>query len=224
YAPHAAAMTTDMRTLEGAPWEACPRAFLKRQIAACAAAGFSVRGAYECEFSLAVKRPDGGFAPLDESLCFSTVGMTTAAPVMDDIVAALEAQRTPGEQDYPELAPGGRVRPAGREPLLLHRRDDDRGAGDGRHRGRARGAAHSGRAVLPGAGPRPAGAVDRACAGARSRRPPRLLSGDGAGRRPPSRALGLARAQALPRPGRQRRAHPLEPLGHRGPPLAPARP
>src|SRR4030095_405712 len=112
YAPHAAAMTTDMRTLEGAPWEACPRAFLKRQIAACAAGGFR--------------------------------------------------------------------------------------AGDARHRGRARGAAHSGRAVLPGAGPRPAGAVDRACAGARSRRPPGLLSGDGAGRRPPSRALGLARAHAAP--------------------------
>ena len=34
YAPHAAAMTSDMRTLEGAQWEACPRTFLKRQIAA----------------------------------------------------------------------------------------------------------------------------------------------------------------------------------------------
>jgi hypothetical protein len=53
------------------------------------------------------------------------------------------------------------VRAAGREPVLLHRRDDDGGARDGRHRGRARGAAHSGRAVLPGARPRPAGAVDR---------------------------------------------------------------
>ena len=38
YAPRAAAMTSDMCTLDGAPWEACPRAFLKRQIAACAAA------------------------------------------------------------------------------------------------------------------------------------------------------------------------------------------
>src|SRR5918992_847280 len=76
YAPHTAAMTTDMCTLAGAPWEACPRGFLKRQIAACAAAGLSVRAAFECEFTLAVRRPDGGFAPLDESLCFSTVGMT----------------------------------------------------------------------------------------------------------------------------------------------------
>ena len=71
-------MTSDMRTWKGRR-EACPRAFLKRQIA-CGAAGFSVRAAFECEFTLAVKQPDGGFAPLDESLCFSTVGMTTAAP------------------------------------------------------------------------------------------------------------------------------------------------
>jgi glutamine synthetase len=106
YAPHAAAMTSDMRTLEGEPWAACPRAFLKRQIAACAAERFSVRAAFECEFTLAVKQADGGFAPLDESLCFSTVGMTTAAPVMDDIVAALEAQRIPVEQYYPELGHG----------------------------------------------------------------------------------------------------------------------
>jgi glutamine synthetase len=106
YAPHAAAMTSDMRTLDGAPWEACPRAFLERQIAACAAAGFSVRAAFECEFTLAVRRPDGTFAPLDESLCFSTVGMTTAATVMDEIVAALEAQDIQVEQYYPELGHG----------------------------------------------------------------------------------------------------------------------
>ena len=106
YAPHAAAMTSDMCTLDGAPWDACPRAFLKRQIAACAAAGFSVRAAFECEFTLAAKNPDGTFAPLDQSLCFSTVGMTTAAPVMDDIVAALEAQGIEIEQYYPELGHG----------------------------------------------------------------------------------------------------------------------
>ena len=118
YAPHAAAMTSDMRTLEGAPWEACPRAFLKRQIAACGAAGFSVRAAFECEFSLAVKQPGGAFAPLDESLCFSTVGMATAAPVMDDIVAALEAQRIPVEQYYPELGHGQQELSIGHAPAL----------------------------------------------------------------------------------------------------------
>lgn len=106
YAPHAAAMTVDMRTLDGAAWEACPRSFLKRQIAACAAAGFTVRAAFEGEFTLAVKGADGAFAPLDQSVCFSTVGMTTAAAVMDDIVAALEAQGIQVEQYYPELGHG----------------------------------------------------------------------------------------------------------------------
>jgi glutamine synthetase len=106
YAPRTAAMTCDMRTLDGAPWDVCPRAFLKRQVAACAAAGLGVRAAFECEFTLAVKQGDGGFAPLDRSLCFSTTGMTTAAPVMDEIVAALEAQDIPVEQYYPELGHG----------------------------------------------------------------------------------------------------------------------
>ena len=106
YAPRAAAMTADMCTLDGAPWDACPRAFLKRQIAACASAGFSVRAAFECEFTLAVRHPDGTFAPLDETLCFSTTGMAAAATVMDDIVGALDAQGIQVEQYYPELGHG----------------------------------------------------------------------------------------------------------------------
>ncbi|HEX7788782.1 MAG TPA: glutamine synthetase family protein, partial [Methylomirabilota bacterium] len=118
YAAHAAALICDMRTLDGESWEACPRAFLARQIAACAAAGFSVRAAYECEWTLAVKRPDGGFAPLDESLCFSTAGMTTAALVIDDMVAALDAQGIPVEQYYPELGHGQQELSIGHAPVL----------------------------------------------------------------------------------------------------------
>src|SRR5262245_32493028 len=106
YAPHAAAMTVDMRTLDGETWGACPRSFLKRQIAACAAAGFGVRAAFEGEFTLAVQNGDGSYAPLDQSLCFSTTGMATAAAVMDDIVANLEAQGIQVEQYYPELGHG----------------------------------------------------------------------------------------------------------------------
>lgn len=106
YAPHSAAMTVDMCQLDGTPWPACPRAFLKRQIEACAAAGFSVRATFECEFILATRNADGAYTPLDESLCFSSVGMTTAATVMDDIVAALEAQDIQVDQYYPELGHG----------------------------------------------------------------------------------------------------------------------
>jgi len=106
YAPYSAAMTVDMRQHDGSPWEACPRSFLKRQVNACAEAGFSVRAAFECEFTLATRDAEGRYAPLDESLCFSSIGMTTAAQVMDAIVAALEAQNIQVDQYYPELGHG----------------------------------------------------------------------------------------------------------------------
>jgi glutamine synthetase len=99
-------MTVDMQQQDGTPWAACPRAFLKRQIAACARAGFSVRAAFECEFMLATRTPEGTFTPLDESLCFSGVGMTTSARVIDDIVAAFEAQGIEVDQFYPEYGHG----------------------------------------------------------------------------------------------------------------------
>src|SRR5215471_6191556 len=59
YAPHAAAMTADMYALDGTPWEACPRSFLKRQIAAGTEAGFTMRAAFEGEFTLAHRNDDG---------------------------------------------------------------------------------------------------------------------------------------------------------------------
>jgi glutamine synthetase len=106
YAPRSAAMNVDMFKQDGSPWEACPRSFLKRQIAACSEEGFSVQAAFEDEFTLATKNPDGSFAPLDESLCFSSVGMTTAAEVMDAIIIALESQGLDIDQYYVELGHG----------------------------------------------------------------------------------------------------------------------
>jgi glutamine synthetase len=118
YAPRSAAMTVDMCYQDGTPWEACPRSFLKRQIDACAQAGFTVRASFECEFTLATRSLDGIYAPLDESLCFSSVGMTTAAPVIDAIVAALEAQGIELDQYYPELGHGQHEMPIRHAPAL----------------------------------------------------------------------------------------------------------
>ena len=106
YAPNSAAMTVDMLNHDGSPWEACPRSFLKRQIAACAAEGFSTQAVFEIEFSLARKEADGAFVPLDEALCFATTGMTLSARVIDDIIAAFEAQGMGIDQYYPELGHG----------------------------------------------------------------------------------------------------------------------
>lgn len=118
YAPHTAAMTTDMVEQDGTPWGACPRTFLKRQIAACADAGFGVQAVFEVEFSLATRNADGSFAPLDEVLCFATTGMTLSANVIDDIVAAFEAQGMAVDQYYPELGHGQQELPIRHAPAL----------------------------------------------------------------------------------------------------------
>ena len=106
YAPHAAAMTVDMLNQNGSPWDGCTRSFLKRQVAMCAQAGFSVQAVFEIEFSLGVRNPDGTFSPVDESLCFSTISMTVSAGIIDDIIAAFEAQGMQVDQYYPELGHG----------------------------------------------------------------------------------------------------------------------
>ena len=118
YAPHAAAMTVDMLNHDGSPWEACPRSFLKRQIAACAEAGFGVQAVFEVEFSLAQKTADGAFAPVDESLCFATTGFTISARFIDDLVEALEAQGLEVDQYYPELGHGQQELPIRHAPAL----------------------------------------------------------------------------------------------------------
>ncbi|HXF72931.1 MAG TPA: glutamine synthetase family protein [Actinomycetota bacterium] len=105
YAPRSGAMVVDMRRLDGAPWEACPRDFLKRMEARLADHGMVLRCAVENEFSLA-RAEDGRFAPIDASLCFSTVGLAAAQEVMDRIVDALERQGIALEQYYAELGHG----------------------------------------------------------------------------------------------------------------------
>ena len=118
YAPHSAAMTVDMLTHDGGPWAGCPRSFLKRQIDACAKEGFSAQAAFEIEFSLATKNPDGSYSPVDETLCFSTAGMTVSAKVIGDIVAAFEAQGMQVDQYYPELGHGQQEMPIRHAPAL----------------------------------------------------------------------------------------------------------
>jgi len=106
YAPNSGAMLANMITLAREPWGACPRGFLKRMIARAHDAGIRIEAAFEPEWTLAVHRDDGSFAPADSSLCFSTVGWESSSEVIDDITAALEAQGMAVEQFYPELGHG----------------------------------------------------------------------------------------------------------------------
>jgi glutamine synthetase len=106
YAPHSAAMSCDMITGDRAPWGACPRSFLKRMRERAADQGWELYAALEAEFSLARRDDAGRFTPFDESLCFSSIAMTQAAPFAAALAAALEAQGITVEQYYPELGHG----------------------------------------------------------------------------------------------------------------------
>jgi glutamine synthetase len=116
YAAQAAAMTVDMIKLDGQPWEACPRSFLKRQVKAAADLGITVQMVVEFEWTMAQKLADGSFQPVDETLCFSTTGMSTTHNVILDIVNALEAQNIQVELYYPELGHG-------QQELSIHHAD-----------------------------------------------------------------------------------------------------
>jgi glutamine synthetase len=117
YAPHSAAMTVDMVRLDRQPWEACPRSFLKRMIDRAAEQGLTVQAALENEFSL-LHSDEEGYAPIDTGLCFSSISMTAAARVMDDIIAALESQGIPIDAYYPELGHGQHELPIRHAPVL----------------------------------------------------------------------------------------------------------
>jgi glutamine synthetase len=118
YAPHSAAMMSDMLMLDGQPWGACPRSFLKRMIAAAAGQGLTIQASLENEFSLFEADDQGNFTPIDTGLCFSSISMTAAAEVMDDIIAALEEQSIPIDAYYPELGHGQHELPIRHAPAL----------------------------------------------------------------------------------------------------------
>ncbi|OLC27226.1 MAG: glutamine synthetase [Actinobacteria bacterium 13_1_20CM_2_65_11] len=106
YAPHTGAVLVDMVTLEGQPYPADGRDFLKRMVARAAGErDLHMLAAFEPEWTLST-RADGVYQPLDESGCFTSTGMNTAAGVIDEIVEALEAQGMEVEQYYPELGWG----------------------------------------------------------------------------------------------------------------------
>jgi glutamine synthetase len=117
YAPGEARMLCDMRTLDGAPWDVCPRSFLKRMAERAAADGIEVQAAFEYEFYLA-RQTDDGYVPADDSLCFSSDGMDRAGPVIAEILDALDRQGLQPRQYYPELGPAQQEISIQHAPLL----------------------------------------------------------------------------------------------------------
>ena len=122
YAPGAAAMTADLAGLDGEPWAACPRSFLKQAIDELAAEGYALVAAFEPEFTLGRRVPGGGgldrLVPLDESLCFSTTGFALAHDYAIELVRTLEQQGLTVEQYHPELGHGQQELSVSHAPAL----------------------------------------------------------------------------------------------------------
>jgi glutamine synthetase len=78
----------------------------------------TMQAAMEGEFSLLRQESDGQYTPIDTGLCFSTISMAAAAPVIDDMVAAFEAQGIPVDAYYPELGHGQHELPLRHAPVL----------------------------------------------------------------------------------------------------------
>lgn len=110
YAAGAAAMMADLVRLDGQPWEACPRAFLKDAIAELAGEGYAPVAAYEPEFTLGQRHPgEAGIdrlVPVDDSRCYSTTGFDRAHDYAIALVRTLEEQGLEVQHYYPELGHG----------------------------------------------------------------------------------------------------------------------
>src|SRR5437588_1790360 len=104
YVPNTGSMMCDMIRLDGQPWEACPRTFLKRMVNRLAEQGMRAEAAVEHEFYLACEE-GGKYVPADDSLCYSSRGLDDEAEVIDAILAALEAEGVSVELFHTELGP-----------------------------------------------------------------------------------------------------------------------
>src|SRR5712692_5242772 len=120
YVPNAGSMMCDMIRLDGQPWEACPRTFLKRMVARLAQQGMRAEAAIEHEFYLAREEGDT-YVPADHSLCYASTGLTYQAEVVDEILQALESQGIAIELFHAELGPA-------QQELSIHHADALRAA------------------------------------------------------------------------------------------------
>jgi glutamine synthetase len=105
YEQSSAAMVSDLRTLDGNAWQACPRSFLKRMIARAAQQGLIIQSAMENEFILC-REQDGKMVPADDALCFSSIGMHDMGAVIDDILTTFEEMGIQVDLYHPEYGPG----------------------------------------------------------------------------------------------------------------------
>jgi glutamine synthetase len=104
YAPgHAQVIGTMMQG--DAPWEHCPRTFLRTQIARLQDQNLELKAAFENEFFL-LRKTATGYEPADQSVFAMTGSMNQHREFILDFTQALETQGLQPEFYYPESGPG----------------------------------------------------------------------------------------------------------------------
>jgi glutamine synthetase len=117
FAPRTGALLSDLVQPDGQPSALCPRTYLKRMLKLGLRQGLAFRAGFESEWTLAVRQGEQ-YVPFDGSLAYSGLGMTNAATVVDEIVAALELAGLPLDQYHPELGHGQQELTIGPTPAL----------------------------------------------------------------------------------------------------------
>ncbi|HLG61374.1 MAG TPA: glutamine synthetase family protein [Ktedonosporobacter sp.] len=117
YVPNTGSMMCDQIDLDGRPWGADPRSFLRRMIARLAEKKMRLQAAAEHEFYFA-REEAGQYVPADKSLCYSSRGMDDQAEVMDVVLAALESQGISIELFHSEGGPSQQELSTSHAPAL----------------------------------------------------------------------------------------------------------
>ena len=105
YVPNHAQVLADMM-LDDAPWEHCPRDFLKQQVARLADHRLSLQVAFENEFTL-LRRDADSLVPVETSIYATTLAMNESAEVVTAIADALLAQGLEPVRYPPRVRPRG---------------------------------------------------------------------------------------------------------------------
>ncbi len=96
----------DQYTQEGEPYAACPRGFLRRMAQAYRDRGLAVQAAFEFEFSVGTRAPDGMLEPAHLGPAYSDIALVGNHEFMLDLLTTAEAQGMDVQQVHPEYADG----------------------------------------------------------------------------------------------------------------------
>lgn len=113
--PGHARMLSDLETLDGQPWELCPRSLLKQQVSRLCDRGLLLQAAFENEFTI-YSQTAGRWTPIDDLNCFSSAAMDLGSPYVLPMILALEAQGIVVEKYFPEAGHGQHEIPVRHRP------------------------------------------------------------------------------------------------------------